>query len=248
METYRYRVTVEYLGTAFVGWQKQAAAASVQQILEDGIYEFSGERVTVYGAGRTDAGVHALGQVAHFDLVKYRDPYKVMYAINHFIRAYDVGIIDCALVEENFHARFSAKARHYIYRIINRPGQVVIDYNRAWWIRRPLDIEEMNKGAAYLIGHHDFSSFRSKFCQAQSPVKTLTKLIITQKDEEVRFYFAAPSFLHNMVRNIVGSLVLVGHHTWAAENIKRVLEDKKRESAGVKAPACGLYLLQVDYE
>lgn len=248
MDTHRYKVTVEYLGTAFVGWQKQSHAASVQQVLEDGIYKFSGERVIVYGAGRTDTGVHALGQVAHFDLIKYVDPYKVMQSINYFVRPYNVGIIDCVIVDQNFHARFSAKKRHYVYRIINRPGQVVIDLNRAWWIRQRLDVEGMNKAAGCLIGNHDFSSFRSKFCQAQSPIKTLSKLIITQKDEEIRFYFAAPSFLHNMVRNIVGSLVLVGRHIWSSDTIKKVLEVQRREAAGAKAPACGLYLIKVDYD
>lgn len=248
MENHRYKVTIEYLGTAFVGWQKQAGSTSVQQVLEDGIYKFSGERVIVYGAGRTDTGVHALGQVAHFDLIKYVDPYKVMQSINYFMRPYNVGIIDCVVVDQHFHARFSAKKRHYVYRIINRPGQVVIDLHRAWWIRQRLDVDEMNKAAEHLIGNHDFSSFRSKFCQAQSPIKTLSKLIITQKDEEIRFYFAAPSFLHNMVRNIVGSLVLVGRHIWSSDAIKKVLEVQKREAAGVKAPACGLYLVKVDYD
>lgn len=247
MESFRYKVTIEYLGTAFVGWQKQSGAASVQQILEDGIYQFSGERITIYGAGRTDAGVHALGQVAHFDLVKYIDPYKVMQSINHFVRPYHVGIVDCSTVDQDFHARFSAKHRHYVYRIINRSGQVVIDLNRAWWIRQQLDVDMMNEAAVHLIGHHDFSSFRSKFCQAQSPVKTLSKLIVTQRDEEIRFYFSAQSFLHNMVRNIVGSIVLVGRQIWSPDTIKEVLEVRKREAAGSKAPACGLYLTKVDY-
>lgn len=247
LDVYRYKITIEYLGTVFVGWQKQSGDISIQQTLEDGIYKFTGEIVVVHGAGRTDAGVHALGQVAHFDLVKYMCPYKVMQAINYFVRDYNIAVVDCVLVDKDFHARFSALERHYVYRIINRPSQVIIDLNRAWWIKQPLDVEAMRRGASYLIGHHDFSSFRGKFCQAKSPIKTLSKLIITQKNEEIKIYFSARSFLHNMVRNIVGSLVLVGRNIWQEDDIQKVLDAKKREAAGAKAPACGLYFLRVDY-
>lgn len=245
--THRYKITIEYLGTNFAGWQRQDNIMSIQQMLEDVIYKFSNEKVTVHGAGRTDSGVHAIGQVAHFDLQKYMTPYKVMQAINHFVRSHNIGITECETVDDNFHARFSARGRHYIYRIINRPGQVIIDHNRAWWIKQPLNVEEMRGGASYLIGNHDFSSFRSKDCQAKSPIKTLSELIITKEKDEIRLYFSAPSFLHNMVRNIVGSLVLVGRNVWEKEEIKKALEACKREAAGVKAPACGLYFLKVDY-
>ncbi|MCC8372445.1 MAG: tRNA pseudouridine(38-40) synthase TruA [Rickettsia endosymbiont of Pseudomimeciton antennatum] len=247
LDFYRYKIIIEYLGTVFVGWQKQSGAISIQQTLEDGIYKFTGEKVAVHGAGRTDAGVHALGQVAHFDLVKYMDPYKVMQAINYFVRSYNIAVVDCILVDKDFHARFSALERHYVYKIINRPSQVIIDLNRAWWIKQPLDVEAMRCGASYLVGHHDFSSFRGKFCQAKSPIKTLSELIITQENEKIKIYFSARSFLHNMVRNIVGSLVLVGRNIWKENDIQKVLDAKKREIAGAKAPACGLYFLRVDY-
>lgn len=244
---YRYKITVEYLGTGFAGWQRQANVMSIQQILEDGVYQFTGEKILIHAAGRTDAGVHAIGQVAHFDLSKLMPTYKVVQAINHFVRVYNVGVTSCELVNEDFHARFSALKRHYVYRIINRSGPLIIDQNRAWWIKQPLDISSMQKGAAYLIGHHDFSTFRSKDCQATSPIKTLSQLIITQENQEIRLYFSAPSFLHNMVRNIVGSLVLVGRNIWNDTNIQKALEAKRREEAGVKAPPSGLYFLKVDY-
>ncbi len=247
-DSYRYKIIIEYLGTAFAGWQKQSGAISIQQVLEDSIYKFSGSKVIVHGAGRTDSGVHALGQVGHFDLAKSICPHKVMQAINHFVRPYNIGVIDCSLVDNDFHARFSAIERHYMYRIINRSSELVMDLNRAWWIKYPLNVEAMSQSALHLIGNHDFSSFRAKFCQAKSPIKTLSKLLITKKNEEIRFYFSAPSFLHNMVRNIVGSLVLVGRNIWQVDDIKKVLESKKREVAGVKAPACGLYFLKVDYQ
>ncbi len=247
INSHRYKITIEYLGTGFAGWQRQANITSIQQILEESVYKFTGENVTLHAAGRTDAGVHAIGQVAHFDLTKLIPTYKVMQAINHFVRTHNIGITKCEIVDENFHARFSAIARHYVYRIINRTGQVIIDLNRAWWIKQPMNINSMRKSAAYLIGYHDFSSFRSKDCQAKSPIKTLTNLIITQENDEIRLYFSAPSFLHNMVRNIVGSLVLVGRNIWQEEDIKRALEAKNREAAGIKAPACGLYFLKVDY-
>ncbi len=245
IDFYRYKITIEYLGTAFIGWQKQSNAISIQQTLEDSIYKFTNETVTVYGAGRTDAGVHALGQVAHFDLVKHMQPYKVMQAINYFVRSYNIGVIDCVIVKKDFHARFSALERHYVYKIINRPSQVIMDLNRAWWIRQLLDVEAMRRGASYLIGKHDFSSFRAKCCQAKSPIKTLSKVEITQKHEEIKIYFSAQSFLHHMVRNIVGVLVLVGRSVWNEGNIRKSLDAKER--AGIKAPAYGLYFLKVDY-
>lgn len=247
MDYYRYKITIEYLGTGLAGWQRQDDVLSIQQRLEEAIYQFSREKVTVVAAGRTDAGVHALAQVAHFDLIKYLDPYKVLEAINHFLRPYTIGVIDCSLANNDFHARFSAIARHYMYRVINRPTSLVIDLNRAWWIRQPLDVDAMRLGAINLIGHHDFTSFRGKYCQAKSAVKTLSKIEITQENKEIRFYLSAPSFLHNMVRNIVGSLVLVGRGVWQEKNIKNALEAKCRTAVGVKAPAHGLYFLKADY-
>lgn len=247
MNITRYKITVEYLGTGLTGWQRQSNVISVQQIIEEAIYQFSGEKIIVFAAGRTDAGVHAVGQVAHFDLTRYHDPYRVMQAINHFIRPHPVGITSCLSVGSDFNARFSAKARHYLYRIINRASKVVIDADRAWWIRLPLDLTAMQQGAGYLIGNHDFTSFRSSQCQAKSPIKTLSQLDLTKENEEIHFRLSAPSFLHHMVRNIVGTLVLVGLGKEQPESIKTALESKNRKAAGITAPACGLYFTKVDY-
>lgn len=244
---YRYKISVEYLGTNLAGWQRQSGVMSVQQILEEAIYKFSGEQVTLFGSGRTDAGVHAIGQIAHFDLSKYFEPYKIIRAINYFTRPYIVGVYNCELVDNNFHARFSATARHYVYRILNRPYPSVIDYDRVWWISVPLDISAMQKSSLYLLGKHNFTSFRASSCQSKSPIKTLTKLNIIKENEEIKLYFSAPSFLHHMVRNIVGSLVLVGKNIWQAEQMQQVLEAADRKAAGPTAPACGLYFIKADY-
>jgi tRNA pseudouridine38-40 synthase len=170
-----------------------------------------------------------------------------MEGINHFARPQPVGVTACEIASPDFHARFSAKARNYVYRIINRQGRVFIDQDRVWWIKHKLDVEKMREGAEYLIGNHDFTSFRAKICQAKSPVKTISKIEITQIDEEIRIYISAPSFLHHMVRNIVGSLVLVGNGKWLPQDIKRTLDARDRAAAGTTAPACGLYFLKVDY-
>jgi tRNA pseudouridine38-40 synthase len=244
---YRYKITIEYIGTGFVGWQRQKEALSIQQVIEEAIYKFSKEQASVIAAGRTDTGVHATGQVAHFDLPCFYENYELIRSINHFLREYSVGVVDCCLVDSDFSARFSARARHYLYRIINRLGRVVIESDRAWWVKHELDIQAMREGAAYLIGTHDFTSFRGKHCQAKSAIKTLSKLEIIKNGEEINFYLSAPSFLHNMVRNIVGSLVQVGIGKWTAKDIKAALDSKNREAAGVKAPSCGLYLTKVDY-
>jgi tRNA pseudouridine38-40 synthase len=245
---YRYKIIIEYLGTGLSGWQRQSKSLSVQQILEEAIFKFSSERTVLYAAGRTDAGVHALGQVAHFELEQYYDTYRIMEAINYFVRPHKVGVINCILVDADFHARFSAIARHYIYRIINRVGSLVIDKDRAWLIKNlDINVKQMQESANYLIGNHDFTSFRSTSCQAKSPIKTLSQLRIEKEGEEVLFYLSAPSFLHHMVRNIVGSLILVGVNKWEPYDIKRALDAKCRTAAGVKAPAGGLYFAKVDY-
>ncbi|MCC8377547.1 MAG: tRNA pseudouridine(38-40) synthase TruA [Rickettsia endosymbiont of Graphium doson] len=244
---YRYKISVEYLGTNLAGWQRQSGVMSVQQILEEAIYKFSGEQVTLFGSGRTDAGVHAIGQIAHFDLSKYFEPYKIIRAINYFTRPYIVGVCNCELVDNNFHARFSAIARHYVYRILNRPYPSVIDFDRVWWISVPLDVSAMQKSGNYLLGKHNFTSFRASSCQSKSPIKTLTKLNIIKENEEIKLYFSAPSFLHHMVRNIVGSLVLVGKNIWQAEQMQQALEAADRKAAGPTAPACGLYFIKADY-
>ncbi|WP_347939155.1 tRNA pseudouridine(38-40) synthase TruA [Rickettsia oklahomensis] len=244
---YRYKITIEYLGTDLAGWQRQVGIMSIQQILEEAIYKFSGEQVVLFGSGRTDAGVHAIGQVAHFDLSKYLEPHKIITAINYFARPYTVIVWNCEIAPNNFHARFSAISRHYIYRILNRPYSSVINRDRVWWISSPLDVLAMQKAATYLLGKHDFTSFRASSCQSKSPIKTLTELNIIKEDEEIKLYLSAPSFLHHMVRNIVGSLVLVGKNVWQAEYIKELLEAKDRKAAGPTAPAFGLYFVRTEY-
>lgn len=215
----RYKITIEYLGTGLAGWQKQLNYPSIQGLLEAAINKFSNEEVNVHAAGRTDAGVHALGQVAHFDLIKSPALFSLMQGINFFLRPNLVAITSCELVSEDFHARFSAKKRHYLYQISNRPGKVVINHERVWWIDAPLNLSAMKIAAQHLIGHHDFSSFRASSCQSQSPVKTLDKIEIKRAGDEIYFRFSATSFLHHMIRNIVGTLVLVGQSKWQPDDV-----------------------------
>ncbi len=245
----RYKITVEYDGTGLLGWQKQLDGPSVQEYLEKAVFGFLGQNTEVYGAGRTDAGVHALGQVAHFDLETSIDPFRVREAMNAHLRNLDapVSVLKAELVDENFNARFSAKGRSYIYRITNRRSPLVLDKYRSWWVYVPLDVEKMRAGAQFLLGHHDFTSFRAAKCQAKSPVKTLNKLDIVQNGENIAFYVEARSFLHHQVRNMVGTLKLVGDGHLAPEDIKTILESKNRASAGPTAPAHGLYLNQIAY-
>lgn len=245
----RYKITVEYDGTGLLGWQKQLDGPSVQEYLEKAVFGFLGQNTEVYGAGRTDAGVHALGQVAHFDLETSIDPFRVREAMNAHLRNLDapVSVLKAELVDENFNARFSAKGRSYIYRITNRRSPLVLDKYRSWWVYVPLDVEKMRAGAQFLLGHHDFTSFRAAKCQAKSPVKTLDKLDIVQNGENIAFYVEARSFLHHQVRNMVGTLKLVGDGHLAPEDIKTILESKNRASAGPTAPAHGLYLNQIAY-
>lgn len=246
-ESFRYRAEIEYLGTNLGGWQRQKDVLTVQQVLEDAVFSFSDQNVTFFAAGRTDAGVHALGQVVHFDLMKYYDPYKLMHTINHFVTKHAVGVVSCSIVGHDFHARFSAKSRHYVYKIINRKAVIIIDRGYKYWIKEYLDVSMMQEGANFLIGRHDFSSFRSSICQAKSPIKTLSQIVITRNHDEILIYVVAPSFLHHMVRNIVGSLVLVGTKRWNPQKIAEILEHKDRRKAGPTAPAEGLYFIQVDY-
>lgn len=246
-KTFKYKIIVEYLGTGFCGWQKQAEAMSVQQLIEEAIYKFSKEKVHVTAAGRTDAGVHAYGQVGSFELITKHDPYLVMHSINFFCRPHFVGVTDCQLVGAEFDARFSAKKRHYVYKILNRQGANIINYGRQYWIKDYLDIGLMKQAASYLIGNHDFTSFRASECQSASPVKTIETIEIIRNGENIEIYISAISFLHHMVRNIVGNLVQVGRGHWPPEKIKEVLEAKDRTKGAPMAPAEGLYFLRVDY-
>lgn len=243
----RYRLTVEYDGAPFAGWQRQENGPSVQAALEDAIFKLSAQRVTVSGAGRTDAGVHALGQVAHFDLERDFAPEKVRDALNHHLRPERVAVIEATLAVPDFHARFSATARHYLYRILCRRSPPVLERGRVWNIVRELDAQAMEDGAQFLIGQHDFTTFRSSECQAKSPVRTLDSLSVRRVDEEIHIDARARSFLHNQVRSIVGSLKLVGEGKWQPHDMKAALEAKDRARCGPVAPPDGLYLVRVSY-
>lgn len=243
----RYRVALEYDGTPFVGWQVQASGPSVQGRLAAAIRQFSGEDVQVRGAGRTDAGVHALGQVAHFDLVKEWPPEKVREAVNFHLKPDPVTILECEMAPAAFDARFSATARHYLYRILARRAPPALDRNRVWWVPRPLNATPMAEAARHLVGRHDFTTFRAASCQAKSPVKTLDVLEVSTEGSEIRIVASARSFLHHQVRSIVGSLKHVGEGRWSAADLKAALQARDRAACGVIAPAAGLYLVRVDY-
>jgi len=243
----RYKIIIEYDGSGISGWQRQTNSNSVQQFIEEAIEKFSQEKVIIHAAGRTDAGVHALGQVAHFDLEKDYPSDVVKRAINHFLRPNKVIILNCQVIDNEFNARFSAIKRHYRYVILNRKSPSVLEVNKVWHVHEDLDIEKLQIAANLLIGQHDFTSFRATHCQAQSPIKTLDEIKIYREGEKVIFTLKARSFLHHMVRNIVGSLVLVGVGKWQVEDITKALQAKNRRSAGPTAPACGLYFVQVDY-
>lgn len=244
---HRYKVILEYIGVGYCGWQKQKESLSLQQVIEDAIFSFSKEKAAVTVAGRTDAGVNAYGQVAHFDLNNYYDPRRLMQSINHFSRPHTVGVVFAEEVNLDFHARFSAKSRHYVYKILNRSSINIINNGFMYWVRHDLDTEKMQEAANFLLGRHDFSSFRASECQSNSPIRTLDKIDIIRQGDVIEIHISALSFLHHMVRNIVGSLVLVGSGKWKPIQIKEVLEAKDRKSAGPTAPACGLYFLEVDY-
>ena len=243
----RYRLTLEYDGTPFVGWQRQDNGASVQGALEEAIEKLSASKVTVTGAGRTDAGVHALGQVAHFDLQKTYEPGEVQGALNHYLRPLPVVVLDAALAPDEFHARFSAKARHYLFRILNRRSPPALDNNRVWHVATPLDAEAMHRAAQALVGQHDFTTFRAAECQSNSPVKTLDRLDVSRRADEIHIQASARSFLHHQIRSIAGSLKLVGEGKWRPGDMAAALAAKDRAACGPVAPPDGLYLVRVDY-
>lgn len=245
----RYRLLLEYDGTGYSGWQLQAGRHSVQAALEQAIAAFCGEPVRVFGAGRTDAGVHARGQVAHFDLARPWPARTVMDAINAklMVAGEKVAVLDAAQADDEFHARFSATARHYLYRIINRRAPPALDRNFAWWIRNRLDENRMHEAAQHLVGTHDFTTFRSTLCQAKSPVKSLSRLDVTRTGDLIEIEVSARSFLHNQVRSLAGTLKLVGEARWSAEDVKSALDARDRRACGPVAPPCGLFLVKVDY-
>jgi tRNA pseudouridine38-40 synthase len=244
----RYSIKIEYDGTPFVGWQRQAEGTSIQGALETAIRNFSGEAPGVRGAGRTDAGVHALGQVAHFDLEKTWEPGRIRDAMNFHLRPNPVAVLSAARVDDAFDARFSAVKRHYEYRILTRRAPPILQRNHVWWTTRDLDAGAMHEAAQVLTGKHDFTTFRAAQCQAKSPVKTLDVFDISRQREEIVCRVSARSFLHHQVRSMVGSLKLVGEDKWTRKDLANALAAANREACGPVAPASGLYLVRVDYE
>ena len=243
----RYKLIVEYDGAPFSGWQIQADQKTVQGTLIAAIEAFSGEKVQLQGAGRTDAGVHARGQVAHVDLAKGWDTDTVRDALNAHLRPHPVAILSAEKAAADFNARTSAIKRHYRYRILNRRADLTLDLGHAWRVPRPLDTAAMHAAAQRLVGKHDFTTFRSTECQANSPVKTLDRLDVERHGNEVNVLASARSFLHNQVRSMVGSLVMVGDGRWNADDLQRALDARDRTACGQVAPPDGLYLMRVDY-
>ncbi len=243
----RYKLILEYDGTPFVGWQVQENGPSVQGRLAQAVEAFSGEVATPGGAGRTDAGVHALGQVAHVDLVRDWEPGKVRDALNAQLRPDPISVLACEIVPESFDARFSATARHYLYRMIDRRSPLALERDRAWGTFRRLDVEAMQDAAQVLVGNHDFTTFRSSECQAASPVKTLDRFEVSRHGEVIRVEASARSFLHNQVRSMVGSLKLVGEGRWTKDDLAAALQARDRKACGPLAPPYGLYLVKVDH-
>jgi tRNA pseudouridine38-40 synthase len=243
----RYKLTLEYDGRGFVGWQRQDNGPSVQAALEGAVTRFCGEAVTVHGAGRTDAGVHALAQVAHVDLDGETGAETLRDALNFHLKPAAVAVLAAEAVADDFHARFSATERAYRYRIVNRRAPLALDRGRAWFVPVPLDAGAMHGAARALLGKHDFTSFRAGECQAKSPVKTLDALEVSRDGDEIRIEARARSFLHHQVRNMVGTLKLVGEGKWSRADVERALAARDRGAAGPTAPADGLYLVAVRY-
>jgi tRNA pseudouridine38-40 synthase len=244
----RYKLTIEYDGTGFVGWQRQANGLSIQEALETAFQRFCGENLTVHGAGRTDAGVHALAQAAHVDLARDADPETIRSAVNHHLRPHPISILMAEPARPGFDARRSAIGRVYRYRILNRRAPPALARGWVWHVAPPLDGAAMAEGARHLVGHHDFTTFRDSMCQAKSPVKTLDSLEVSQDGEEIQIEARARSFLHHQVRNMAGTLKLVGLGRWQPEDVARALAARDRRAGGPTAPAEGLALMAVRYE
>jgi tRNA pseudouridine38-40 synthase len=244
----RYRITIEYDGGPYVGWQYQDNGPSIQGELQTALLALSGEEATVQGAGRTDAGVHALAQVAHFDLSRDWATDRLRDGLNAHLGQQPVSVLEARSVDDDFHARFSAVRRHYVYRIMNRRPKLALDAGRLWRVPVRLDTDAMHEGAQALVGQHDFTTFRASECQAASPVKTLDFIAVYRSGDEIEICTHARSFLHNQVRSIVGSLKQVGEGKWQPGDVARALEARDRAACGPVAPACGLYLARVDYD
>jgi tRNA pseudouridine38-40 synthase len=244
----RYKLTLEYDGGPYAGFQAQSGQPTVQGVLERAIRGFCGEEVRIHAAGRTDAGVHATGQVVHFDLERDATPATVMNAINAHLGTEPVAVVAASLADEEFHARFSATSRRYLYRILNRPAPAVLERGRVWRVKTPLDHEAMAGAARGLLGLHDFTTFRDAACQAKSPIKTLDVAAVERHGHEIHLVFAARSFLHRQVRSMVGSLVEVGRGRWSAADLSGALAARDRAACGPVAPAEGLCLAAVAYD
>ena len=244
----RYKLTIEYCGAGLVGWQRQAKGLSVQEALETAIRDFCGASLTVFGAGRTDAGVHALAQIAHVDLPREAAPEVIRGALNHHLRPHAISVVAVEPVPPEFDARRSATQRHYLYRILNRRAPPALERGRVWHVAAPLDLAAMQEGARHLVGHHDFSTFRDSQCQAKSPVKTLDALDVSGVGEEIQIAAKARSFLHHQVRNMAGTLKLVGLGRWQPEDVAHALAARDRRAGGPTAPAAGLTLVAVRYD
>ncbi len=243
----RFRLTVEYDGRSFMGWQRQPHGPSIQAALEDAARAITGEDIVLHAAGRTDAGVHAEAMAAHLDLTKTMTAFRLMEGINAKLRPHPIAVLDCEQVAEDWHARFSCIGRKYLYRIINRRAPLALDRGRAWRVPQPLDSAAMHEAAQQLVGHHDFTTFRSIHCQSASPVKTLDSLDVRRFGEEIEISASARSFLHHQVRSMVGCLMLVGRGQWSVRDIKTALEAKDRTALGFNAPPDGLYFIQARY-
>ena len=243
----RYKIRIEYDGTPFVGWQFQKNGLSIQQVLQDAIFNFSQERVNITGAGRTDSGVHALAQVAHFDLKKKIETTKFLRGINQLIGNKPVTVLKINKTNKKFHARFDAKKRTYQYTIINRQSPLALQKNKAWHIRKKLNVKDMKKGAKLLLGTHDFSTFRASSCGAKSPIKTMEKISIKKNKDKLILEFISKSFLQQQVRSMVGCIKYVGEGKWKLDDFERIFKSKRRAKCAPPAPACGLYLKRVSY-
>jgi tRNA pseudouridine38-40 synthase len=243
----RFRLTVEFDGRPFMGWQRQAHGPSVQQAIEEAVAAVTGEPGILHAAGRTDAGVHALAMTAHVDIAKPIAPFRLMEALNAHLRPDPVAILGCEVVPDDWHARFSCIGREYVYRIVNRRAPLTLDLGHAWRIARTLDTEAMHQAAQILVGRHDFTTFRSVQCQAESPLKSLDRLDVRREGDAVLVEAAARSFLHHQVRSMVGCLALVGQGQWTADDLRAALEAKDRAELGLNAPAEGLYFVRAYY-